>query len=191
MKIRTHCDMIRFSCAYARTGDVLKVSNTFWVSVPNILRGEKPTRDQFMESRISERQFLWLLVSFVYQTLRPSFYHSSSIVKQTKNCGRDNDLHRLLFMPNGLLDGAELARYSKGHLRILGGYKQGNGIVCSCCHTEISPLKLEAHARWSARRPPAGGDLIICDGCPRAFHADAIPFEYVIISSHIDIRAYY
>ncbi|GFY93269.1 acyl-CoA N-acyltransferase with RING/FYVE/PHD-type zinc finger domain-containing protein [Actinidia rufa] len=111
-------------------------------------------------------------------------------------------------MPNGLPDGAELAYYSKGQ-RILGGYKQGNGIVCSCCDTEISPSQFEAHAGWSARRQPYrniyttsgltlhdialslangqklatgssddmcavcgdGGDLIICDGCPRAFHA--------------------
>ena len=30
--------------------------------------------------------------------------------------GRDNDLHRLLFMPNGLPDGAELAYYVKGQV---------------------------------------------------------------------------
>jgi antitoxin component YwqK of YwqJK toxin-antitoxin module len=29
---------------------------------------------------------------------------------------RDNDLHRLLFMPNGLPDGAELAYYVKGQV---------------------------------------------------------------------------
>ena len=84
---------------------------------------------------------------------------------------RDNDLHRLLFMPNGLPDGTELAYYGKGQVvtsiccllllicsillhnlyfpilfdifsvllqRILGGYKQGKGIVCSCCDTEVN-----------------------------------------------------
>ena len=29
---------------------------------------------------------------------------------------RDNDLHRVLFMPNGLPDGTELAYYSKGQV---------------------------------------------------------------------------
>ncbi|CAJ2645608.1 unnamed protein product [Trifolium pratense] len=33
-----------------------------------------------------------------------------------KSKSRDNDLHRLLFMPNGLPDGAELAYYVKGHV---------------------------------------------------------------------------
>ncbi|KDP35597.1 hypothetical protein JCGZ_09035 [Jatropha curcas] len=66
---------------------------------------------------------------------------------------RDNDLHRLLFMPNGLPDGAELAYYVKGQ-QLLGGYKQGNGIVCSCCDREISPSQFEAHAGMAARRQP-------------------------------------
>ena len=129
---------------------------------------------------------------------------------------RDNDLHRLLFMPNGLPDGAELAYYVKGQ-RILSGYKQGNGIVCSHCDIEISPSQFEAHAGMAARRQPYrhiytsngltlhdialslangqnlmtghsddmcavcgdGGDLVLCNQCPRAFHAACLGFECV------------
>ncbi|XP_048236165.1 uncharacterized protein LOC8269385 isoform X2 [Ricinus communis] len=84
---------------------------------------------------------------------RPS---SLSHPKKTNEGGtrrRDNDLHRLLFMPNGLPDGAELAYYIKGQ-KMLAGYKQGNGIVCSCCDREISPSQFEAHAGMAARRQP-------------------------------------
>ncbi|XP_061963368.1 uncharacterized protein LOC133688013 isoform X3 [Populus nigra] len=89
---------------------------------------------------------------------RPSFYFPGSATKQKKTAEsgvrkRDNDLHRLLFMPNGLPDGTELAYYVKGQ-KILGGYKQGNGIVCSCCEVEISPSQFESHAGMSARRQP-------------------------------------
>lgn len=128
---------------------------------------------------------------------------------------RDNDLHRLLFMPMGLPDGTDLAYYARGQ-KVLGGYKQGNGIVCSHCDTEISPSQFEAHAGWAAKRQPYrhicissgvtlhdialllasgqsitttnsddmcavcgdGGKLIICDGCPRAFHADCLGLGY-------------
>ncbi|GAV62693.1 PHD domain-containing protein [Cephalotus follicularis] len=143
---------------------------------------------------------------------KPSSYIYDSVAQQKKTTDgstkkRDNDLHRLLFMPNGLPDGAELAYYVKGQ-RMLGGYKQGNGIVCSCCDTEISPSQFEAHAGMAARRQPyrhiytsngltlhdiaislangqslttggsddmcavcgGGGSLLLCDGCPRAFH---------------------
>ncbi|XP_073297984.1 uncharacterized protein [Primulina huaijiensis] len=127
---------------------------------------------------------------------------------------RDNDLHKLLFMPNGLPDGTDLAYYAKGK-RILGGYKQGNGIICSCCNTELSPSQFEAHAGWSAKRQPYrhiytssgltlhdialmlangqslvtsgsddmcavcgdGGKLIICNGCPRAFHTACLGLQ--------------
>ncbi|KAI7742603.1 hypothetical protein M8C21_011941 [Ambrosia artemisiifolia] len=64
---------------------------------------------------------------------------------------RDNDLHRLIFMPSGLPDGTELAYYARGK-KILDGYKHGNGIVWSHCDTEISPSQFEAHAGWAAKR---------------------------------------
>ncbi|KZV26139.1 hypothetical protein F511_06306 [Dorcoceras hygrometricum] len=127
---------------------------------------------------------------------------------------RDNDLHKLLFMPNGLPDGTDLAYYAKGK-RVLGGYKQGNGIICSCCNMELSPSQFEAHAGWSAKRQPYrhiytssgltlhdialmlangqslltsgsddmcavcgdGGKLIICNGCPRAFHSACLSLQ--------------
>ncbi|KAF7145727.1 hypothetical protein RHSIM_Rhsim04G0154400 [Rhododendron simsii] len=154
-----------------------------------------------------------------YSAIRPSSYFFSPAAHHRKTAEgrprrRDNDLHRVLFMPNGLPDGAELAYYAKGQ-KILGGYKQGNGIVCSCCDTEVSPSQFEAHAGWSARRQPYrniytssgltlhdialslvngqklatgssddmcavcgdGGDLIICDGCPRAFHAVCLDLQ--------------
>ncbi|XP_075638285.1 uncharacterized protein LOC142610366 isoform X2 [Castanea sativa] len=93
-----------------------------------------------------------------YAMKKPNSYVSSSITQQKKTTDggtrkRDNDLHRLLFMPNGLPDGAELAYYVKGQ-KILGGYKQGNGIVCGCCDREISPSQFEAHAGMAARRQP-------------------------------------
>ncbi|KAG8649279.1 uncharacterized protein LOC110607443 isoform X2 [Manihot esculenta] len=87
-----------------------------------------------------------------------SFYRPASLLQQKKTNGggtkrRDNDLHRLLFMPNGLPDGAELAYFVKGQ-ELLTGYKQGNGVVCSCCDNEISPSQFEAHAGMAARRQP-------------------------------------
>ncbi|GAB4833766.1 hypothetical protein Ancab_032016 [Ancistrocladus abbreviatus] len=131
---------------------------------------------------------------------------------------RDNDLHRLLFMPNGLPDGAVLAYCAKGQ-EILKGYKQGNGIVCSHCDNEISPSQFEAHAGWAVRRQPyrhiytsngltlhdiavslangqklttghsddmctvcgdeEQGELTLCHGCPRAYHAACLGSEDV------------
>ncbi|KAL5562704.1 hypothetical protein UlMin_032451 [Ulmus minor] len=59
----------------------------------------------------------------------------------------DNDIHRLLFMPKTLPDGVELAYYVKGQPTC--GYKQGHGIVCNCCDSEV-----EAHDGMPARRQP-------------------------------------
>ncbi|CAK9147247.1 unnamed protein product [Ilex paraguariensis] len=155
------------------------------------------------------------------QIKKPKSYIFGSGVaqKRTTEGGtkkRDNDLHRILFMPNGLPDGTDLAYYSKGK-KILGGYKQGNGIVCSCCDTEISPSQFEAHAGWAAKRQPYRhiytsngltlhdialllsngqnvttsnsddmcavcgdiGELIVCGGCPRAFHPVCLGLQCV------------
>ncbi|XVF55320.1 hypothetical protein PTKIN_Ptkin06aG0027800 [Pterospermum kingtungense] len=91
-------------------------------------------------------------------SLRPNLCVPNSVKqrKRTADGGmkkRDNDLHRLLFMPNGLPDGAELTYFIKGQ-KLLEGYKQGNGIVCSCCEKELSPSQFEAHAGMAARRQP-------------------------------------
>ncbi|KAI3809426.1 hypothetical protein L1987_25398 [Smallanthus sonchifolius] len=152
---------------------------------------------------------------------KPRSYTSSTALENKRSAEggqkkRDNDLHRLLFMPNGLPDGTELAYYARGK-KILDGYKQGNGIVCSHCDTEISPSQFEAHAGWAAKRQPYRhiyipngltlhdiamllangqsittsnsddmcavcgdrGELVICDGCPRAFHAACLELEGV------------
>lgn len=135
-------------------------------------------------------------------------------VTEGSNKKRDNDLHRLVFMPNGLPDGTELAYYVKTQ-KLLAGYKQGNGIVCSCCNKEISPSQFEAHAGMAGRRQPYrhifissglslhdialslangqvittgdsddmcsicgdGGDLLLCAGCPQAFHTACLKFQ--------------
>ncbi|KAJ8426530.1 hypothetical protein Cgig2_022537 [Carnegiea gigantea] len=122
--------------------------------------------------------------------LSSSTWHPALSRKRTGEGGakkRDNDLHRLLFKPNGLPDGAKLAYYAKG---------------------QISPSQFEAHAGWAARRQPYRhiytsngltlhdvamslargqnlttgsnddmcticgdrGELIPCGGCPRAYH---------------------
>ncbi|KAI4340092.1 hypothetical protein MLD38_024962 [Melastoma candidum] len=87
----------------------------------------------------------------------PGMYSGYSLqpkrIAESSKRSRDNDLHKLLFMPNGLPEGAELGYIIKGQ-RILGGYKQGNGIVCNCCQKEISPSQFEAHAGMAARRQP-------------------------------------
>ncbi|KAJ0704641.1 putative histone acetyltransferase chromatin regulator PHD family [Helianthus annuus] len=167
--------------------------------------------------------------TFVSETLKerkdlfkkPRSYTYSPVVETKRSAERgqrkrDNDLHRLLFMPNGLPDGTELAYYARGK-KILDGYKQGNGIFCSHCDTEVSPSQFEAHAGWTAKRQPYRhiyisnglslhdialllangqsiatsnsddmctvcgdrGELVFCDGCPRAFHAGCLGLEGV------------
>ncbi|GMI71331.1 hypothetical protein HRI_000802400 [Hibiscus trionum] len=70
---------------------------------------------------------------------------------------RGNDMHRSLFLSNGLPDGAELAYFIKGKTftrKYLEGYKQEDGIVCGCCARKLSPSQFEAHAGLADRRQP-------------------------------------
>ncbi|KAL2992635.1 hypothetical protein AAZX31_10G058900 [Glycine max] len=119
-------------------------------------------------------------------------------------------LHKLIFEEDGLPNGAEVAYYARGQVKLLEGIKTCSGIVCRCCNTEISPSQFEVHAGWASRRKPYafiytsngvslhelaiflskdhkcttkqndyvcvvcwdGGNLLLCDGCPRAFHKE-------------------
>nr|XP_029124161.1 uncharacterized protein LOC114914795 [Elaeis guineensis] len=66
---------------------------------------------------------------------------------------RDLDLHRMIFKEHGLPEGSKLAYRVKGK-DVLIGYKSGNGIMCSCCDTNVSPSQFEAHAGLAVRRQP-------------------------------------
>ncbi|KDO54343.1 hypothetical protein CISIN_1g001893mg [Citrus sinensis] len=76
---------------------------------------------------------------------------------------KDQRLHKLVFDESGLPDGTEVGYYACGQ-KLLEGYKNGLGIICHCCNSEVSPSQFEAHAD--------GGNLLPCDGCPRAFHKE-------------------
>ncbi|KAL1361483.1 hypothetical protein AAHE18_03G007000 [Arachis hypogaea] len=153
----------------------------------------------------------------VQKSINNGMKHSTSRDKSDgKVTKKDLRLHKLIFEADVLPDGTEVAYYVRGK-RLLDGYKQGFGIVCSCCDKEISPSQFEAHAGWASRRKPYlhiytsngvslhelsinylkerkfsssdnddlcsicsdGGDLLCCDGCPRAFHIDCVPLPSV------------
>ncbi|KAL5580147.1 hypothetical protein UlMin_012589 [Ulmus minor] len=134
---------------------------------------------------------------------------------QNKSQGRitrkDLRLHKLVFREDVLPDGTEVGYFARGQ-KMLGGYKMGSGIICSCCDSEVSPSQFESHAGWASRRKPylhiytsngvslhelalslsrdqkfakndnddlcsscrEGGDLLCCDGCPRAYHPGCV-----------------
>lgn len=189
-------------------------------SIPALKESVSSASYSFAQSNLKQKIYTETAEEQKY-IMNKSSYYSSTIVQHKKTAEggakrRDNDLHRLLFMPNGLPDGTELAYYVKGQ-RILGGHKQGNGITCGCCNREVSPSQFEAHAGMAARRQPYrhiyttsgltlhdiaislangqnittgysddmcavcgdGGDLILCHGCPRAFHAACLDLPYV------------
>ncbi|KAL7136490.1 hypothetical protein ABFS83_10G034700 [Erythranthe nasuta] len=178
-----------------------------------------PVSCHYSQTPFNEQAYVEAPVERKRLTKKPRHHVSSSFGEKNKSSEggtkkRDNDLHKLLFLPNGLPDGTDLAYYSKGK-RILGGYKHGNGILCTCCHMEISPSQFESHAGWAAKRQPyrniytsngltlhdialmlasgqnlatsgsddmcavcgVGGELILCNGCPQAFHAACLGLE--------------
>ncbi|XP_064973793.1 uncharacterized protein LOC103973506 isoform X3 [Musa acuminata AAA Group] len=89
---------------------------------------------------------------------------------------KDLGLHKLVFMSGILPEGTEVGYYVRGK-RLLEGYIKDSGIYCRCCNTVVSPSQFEAHAGRAARRKPIcadGGDLLLCDLCPRAFHTGCV-----------------
>ncbi|XP_074570359.1 uncharacterized protein LOC141826944 [Curcuma longa] len=75
------------------------------------------------------------------------------VTSQSGSKKRDNSLHRLIFDENGLQDGSKLNYCVKGQT-IKTGRKEGNCIICDCCHKKMSPSQFEAHAGFHKRRQP-------------------------------------
>ncbi|CAH9090265.1 unnamed protein product [Cuscuta europaea] len=135
---------------------------------------------------------------------------------KTKITKKAQKIHCIVFEEGGLPDGTELSYYSNGK-RLVGGYKNGSGIFCKCCNTQVSPSQFEAHAGCASRKKPYmyiytsngvslhefaisllkgrnssvndsddlcivcadGGNLVLCDGCPRSFHKECAHLDSV------------
>ncbi|KAH9735838.1 PHD-type domain-containing protein [Citrus sinensis] len=180
-----------------------------------------PTSCSFVQDTGREQTYMKEMLEERKRGVKRPFMHQ----KRTAEGGtkkRDNDLHRLLFLPNGLPDGERLTYIVKGQ-RLRFGCKQGNGIVCDCCNKEISPSQFEAHAGMAARRQPYrhiytsngmtlhdiaislamgqrrttggsddmchvcgdGENLLLCNGCPLAFHAERKEHFNNLASSYV------
>ncbi|KAH9671025.1 PHD-type domain-containing protein [Citrus sinensis] len=172
--------------------DLVSKSSSKSVSLRNLLK----TRSPWELTRKSKKT---VLISKPFENASPplSFPNKS----RWNITPKDQRLHKLVFDESGLPDGTE---------KLLEGYKNGLGIICHCCNSEVSPSQFEAHAGWSSRRKPYahiytsngvslhelaislskgrqypgkdnddlcticadGGNLLPCDGCPRAFHKE-------------------
>ncbi|XP_031396784.1 uncharacterized protein LOC116207830 isoform X2 [Punica granatum] len=185
----------------AKSPEALLISKSSRSASPCISRKQK--------SRIKMMDKSWRSVPRMKLSKVASTSISSPRRTQWKITIKDQRLHRLVFDKDGLPDGTALAYYSRGQ-KLLEGYKQGFGIFCKCCNSEVSASQFEAHAGWSSRKKPYsniytsngvslhelaislskgrrysakdndnlcticadGGNLLLCDGCPRAFHRE-------------------
>ncbi|KAH9671031.1 PHD-type domain-containing protein [Citrus sinensis] len=80
---------------------------------------------------------------------------------------KDQRLHKLVFDESGLPDGTEVGYYACGQ-KLLEGYKNGLGIICHCCNSEVSPSQFEAHAECASLSSIPQGDWY-CKYCQNMF----------------------
>ncbi|KAK0585783.1 hypothetical protein LWI29_033955 [Acer saccharum] len=136
----------------SRSGLIKSLSRSAPVHIPPENKSPWKKRKKSKKTRLLSKPFK-----------NPSVPMSSPYRSQWKITVKDQRLHKLVFEEGGLPDGTEVGYYARGQ-KLLEGYKNGPGIICHCCNCEVSPSQFEAHAD--------GGNLLLCDGCPRAFHKE-------------------
>ncbi|KAL5743057.1 hypothetical protein ACOSP7_029789 [Xanthoceras sorbifolium] len=136
----------------SRSGLIKSLSRSAPVHIPPENKSPWKKRKKSKKTRLLSKPFK-----------NPSMPFSSPNKSQWKITIKDQRLHKLVFEEGGLPDGTAVGYYARGQ-KLLEGYKNGSGIICRCCNCEVSPSQFEAHAD--------GGNLLLCDGCPRAFHKE-------------------